>query len=234
MTPAAALLLLAAGLGAGLAAAPAAAWEHRETLAAFPPGASGVSQRGRIVGDQSVSHLVAVAAGRRLHVELQASNAATFFNVYPPGKGPGDEALANSGLTGPLTPWINAFDGAAPVTGLYRITVYMMRSAARRGEASDYALRLDVSGQARGGGDFADGLAGGPDAYAVRLRDPGSFLSLRERPSTGAARLARLPAGARVRALDAVVAEGRVWRRVAAEDGGTEGWVAAEHLVEAP
>jgi hypothetical protein len=70
----------------------------------FKAGQSGTSIKGRIVGYGSVSYLLGAEAGQTMSITLKPANLATYFNVYEPGKGPGDQALANSGMTGPMTP----------------------------------------------------------------------------------------------------------------------------------
>jgi len=46
----------------------------------------------------------------------------------------------------------NSFSGKLPQTGDYRIRVYLMRNAARRGESATYSIDIEVSGQMGGPG----------------------------------------------------------------------------------
>jgi hypothetical protein len=39
----------------------------------------------------------------------------------------------------------NQFEGILPANGDYKIRVYLMRSAARRGEAADYRLEMIIN-----------------------------------------------------------------------------------------
>lgn len=117
----------------------------------FPPGASGTTLSGTIKGRDYVVYKLGARAGQFMTVSLSSGNEATYFNVYAPGKGPGDEALAVGDLTGEFMKDINRFEGVLPQDGEYSISVYLYRSAARRGEVSDYAL--DVTIGAGGGGD---------------------------------------------------------------------------------
>jgi hypothetical protein len=129
-------------------------------------------------------------------------------------------------------PDINRFDGILPSSGVYSVSVYLYRSAARRGETSDYALDISITGDTGETvkGDFADGLQGGPDYWRVRTN---SVLHLRERPSSGARVVIDLRDGAELRNLGCRMAEGRRWCRVATlADPGDEGWVAGDFLVE--
>jgi hypothetical protein len=111
----------------------------------FKSGQTSTSIKGKITGRESVSYVLEAEAGQTMTVILKPLNRATYFNVYEPGKGPGDRALANSGLTGPMMPDLNTFRGKLPAPGEYTISVYMMRSAARRNEGSDYTLNISIS-----------------------------------------------------------------------------------------
>ena len=200
----------------------------------FAAGTSGTAINDTITGDQSVLYTIGAEAGQRMKIRMDPSNLATYFNVYAPGTGPGDEALANSQLTGAMVPDINYFDGELSVSGEYSVSVYMMRSAARRDEVSNYEIVISVEGSAsdNGGSDFADGLAGGPDFYRVSTSGGGG-LNLRASPSSSAGVVTRLNNGQNVRNLGCRMAEGRRWCRVATlADPGSEGWAAGDFLVE--
>ena len=82
---------------------------------------------------------------------------------------------------------INTWTGTLPASGEYTIAVFLYRSAARRGETSNFRLDVSVVG-ATGDvvqNDFADGLAGGPDFLQVSVPGGGT-LNLRAGPSAGA------------------------------------------------
>ncbi|MDW4549900.1 SH3 domain-containing protein [Defluviimonas sp. D31] len=212
---------------------PVMAQDIRTEQVRFAAGASSASIRDEIEGYKSVSYMVGAEAGQRMSVTLAPSNLATYFNVYGPGSGPGDEAIANSSMTGPNTPDLNRFDAELTASGEYTISVYMMRSAARRGERSSFTLEIGISG-ATGAvveGDFADGLQGGPDFY--RVNTSGGGLNLRAGPSSGAGVVTRVENGTELRNLGCRMAEGRRWCQVATlADPGYEGWAAGEFLVE--
>lgn len=200
----------------------------------FAAGTSGTTITDSITGYESVLYQIGAEAGQRMMVRLEPSNLATYFNVYAPGTGPGDAALVNSQFTGPMVPDLNRFDGALPVSGEYSVSVYMMRSAARRGEVSDYTLAISIEGELGEmvQGDFADGLQGGPDFYRVSTTRGGG-LNLRAAPSAGAPVVVLLGNGQNVRNLGCRMAEGRRWCRVATlADPGDEGWAAGDFLVE--
>ncbi|MCY1127584.1 SH3 domain-containing protein [Frigidibacter sp. RF13] len=211
----------------------AGAQEERTVAVHFPAGSSGKTIKDTIVGYESVLYVVGAEAGQRMSVDLFPSNGATYFNIYRPGRGPGDEALASSGFLGEGVFDINRFEGVLPASGDYTISVYLMRSAARRNERSDYSLGISISG-AMGEvitGDFADGLAGGPDYLAVSTS--GGPLNLRSQPSAGSSVVKAVPNRTQLRNLGCRMSEGRRWCRVATlADPGYEGWAAGDYLVE--
>ena len=229
--------LLALALVGGLCAfGPAAsAQDIRTEQVLFEPGQHGARITGAITGRESVSYIVGTEAGQTMTVSLVPSNLATYFNVYAPGSGPGDAALATGQLTGPMMPDLNRFDGVLPMSGEYTISVYMIRSAARRNERSDYTLDISVTGDTGPvvQGDFADGLMGGPDFWGVSGLQPGDTLNLRAGPTTGAAVLARLDQGTSLRNLGCRMTEGQRWCQVKTAGGvAVTGWVAGAYLVE--
>jgi Bacterial SH3 domain len=232
----------AATLGAAIALATVAAsattaQDIRTEPVHFAAGRSSARISGSIAGYESVSYVLGAEAGQTMTVALDASNGATYFNVYAPGSGPGDQALASSGLTGPAVPELNRFAAELPASGEYTISVYMMRAAARRDERSDYTLDIAVAGAADMPtgpvvNDFADGLQGGPDHWRVRTGDPAGRVNLRAAPSTGAAVLQSVPAGTVLRNLGCRMAEGRRWCQVETPAPAVTGWMAGDFLVE--
>lgn len=220
----------------GLAAV-ACASEVRTEQVQFNASQTGTTIKGRIVGYESVSYLLGAEAGQTMTVRLKPSNLATYFNIYEPGKGPGDQALANGSLTGPTMPDLNSFKSKLPTSGQYTISVYMMRSAAQRKERSDYTL--DVSISALNGADrrepvrkdFADGLQGGPDFWDVRTK--GRTASLRAQPSGAAPVVETVADGSALRNLGCRMAEGRRWCNVQAVDQEVmSGWIEGDILQE--
>jgi hypothetical protein len=201
----------------------------------FPPGSSGTTIKDRIVGYQSVSYIVGAEAGQTMTIVLKPSNGATYFNVYPPGKGPGDDALANSSMT----PDLNRFKGQLSVSGNYTISVYMMRSAARRKERSNYTLDIAILAQSGNvvspvvTNDYADGLQGGPDFWKVKGIGAGDQLDLRDTPSASGRILTRLSDGAVLRNKGCRMAEGQRWCAVElADNPAVSGWVSGMYLSE--
>lgn len=219
------------------AAAPATSSRtvNRTETIRFAPGKSNTSIKGSIRGDQSISYVLGAEAGQAMAVTLKPSNLATYFNIYVPGKGPGDQALVNSGTT----PELNKFSGKLSASGEYTISVYMMRSAARRKERSDFTM--DVSISALSGGvspsavqnDFADGLQGGPDYWEVRVDGPSKATEIRASASSSSSVLGEVADRMVVRNLGCRMAEGRRWCRIEGVGGANaSGWVIGEYLRE--
>jgi hypothetical protein len=233
------LIALGCVAALGLAGQGAGAQDIRTERVHFPGGQNGTTITGKITGYASVSYIVGAEAGQTLTVALNPSNGATYFNVYGPGKAPGDEALANAQLTGPMVPDLNRFSGKLPASGEYTISVYMMRSAARRDESSDYTLDIAIAGSDAAAldepvrNDYADGLAGGPDYWEVNIGEVSGQLNLRAAPSQSAAILKSVADGTILRNQGCRMAEGRRWCRVETLDNAAvSGWVAGDFLSE--
>jgi hypothetical protein len=101
----------------------------------FPAGQTQAAATGRIEGRASVDHVVSAVAGQTLAVTLQADSAMAYFNVLPPGS---DEAIFIGSTSG------SEFRGVLPRAGEYVIRVYLMPAGARRGESSNYTLRIGL------------------------------------------------------------------------------------------
>lgn len=206
--------------------------DMRSEAVHFAPGSTGTSLSDRINGREYVVYEIGAEAGQRMQIRLEANNTATYFNVYEPGRSPGDQALAVGDQIGPMMPDLNFFDAILPASGTYSVSVYLYRNAARRDETSNY--RLDISIEGGTGpivkGDYADGLQGGPDAWRVQA---GGGLNLRTAPSAGASVLTKFPDGLELRNLGCRMAEGRRWCQVSPFGSNMSGWVAGDYLVEA-
>ena len=196
----------------------------------FPAGSTGTALKGHVQGRDAVLYKLGAEAGQVMDVRLTSKSTSVYFNIYEPGRGLGDQALA----TGELTPETNHFTGTLPASGTYTVAVYLYRNAAREGKSADYTLELSITGTAGAvvQGDFADGLEGGPDYFRVQTTGNGT-LNLRASASAGAAVVTKLEGGTTVRNLGCRMAEGRRWCRVATlADPGFEGWAAGDFLVE--
>ena len=131
---AAAALVLVQSMPAGAQPAP-----PRQERVAFAKGASSATIKGQIKGDADVDYLVGAAAGQTISVSLKVSNLSNCFNVLPPGSA---DVAMYVGQTG------EGYTGMLPADGDYTVRVYLMRSAARRNETSDYTLTISVTGKA--------------------------------------------------------------------------------------
>jgi uncharacterized protein YraI len=189
-------------------------------------GWTGAAIDGEIVGRDFDRYELNAVAGDTLTVRLHTPHTGTYFNVYAPGNGPGDQALANSSMTGGAVLDLNQFSGALPTTGVYEVVVYMVRSAARRDEVAPYAIEFDLL-QPTADND--------PDAaelfFQVRTRSAGGHLNVHTGPSVDSPRLGRYNNGSVLRDIGGCAAnEGREWCEVMAFEGGLAGFVAGEFL----
>lgn len=137
MTIAKAGQLAALVLGLALAGPAVASGIESKSLQ-FAKGASSATVKGTLKGDHTIDYKLRARAGQTMTVSLKGSNAATYFNVLPPGSN--DVAIYNSSTEG------NDWKGALPSDGEYKVRVYLMRSAARRDEASNYTLTVGITG----------------------------------------------------------------------------------------
>ena len=197
----------------------------------FAAGTSGATIRDRITGYEVVRYMLGAQAGQRMTVSLDTANTFTYFNVIQPSA-PQGPALAVSEMVGtnPMVPDLNRFDGILPESGDYAVEVWMYRAAARRGDVADFTLSIAITG-ANGAvvqGDYADGLQGGPDYWAVNVS---TTLNVHSSPSASAPTVGRLPNGTVVENRGCKISEGRRWCQIA--DGDAVGWAAGDFLVEA-
>jgi len=105
----------------------------RETQIALPANGKTSTYKGTIRGYDSAEYVFEAVAGQKLHIDLKTGSTSTYFNVAQDGK---DEALFVGTLSG------KRFDATLPEDGTYRVKVYQMRNAARRGAKAQYELQL--------------------------------------------------------------------------------------------
>lgn len=104
----------------------------------FDKGTTGTTLKGKIKGYDTFNYTLGAKAGQYMRVSLETKHTATYFNIFEPGKGPGDGAMFIGSTRG------NAYTGDLPADGTYTIQVYMMRSAARRNETANYQLHIGI------------------------------------------------------------------------------------------
>jgi hypothetical protein len=117
-----------------------AAGDIRKEEVHFKEGESGATITGRIKGRQTVDYRLRAGAGQTLAVTFKPRGLSACFNVLPPGSN--DVAIFVGSTSG------NHFENVLATDGVYAIRVYLMRSAARRNESSDYALTIRIEGKA--------------------------------------------------------------------------------------
>jgi hypothetical protein len=228
------LLLLACLLLPAAAQAQAVRTER----VAFEEGAESVLLRGTIQGREAVDYRVAAQAGRRVRAELTSPHQQLFMNV----RAPGASATTQAGPTGG-----NLYDAQLTASGELQLTVFLLGEAARRGDAAEYALSVELSCEANAAA-AAEPAATAPvaqapprDAPAAAAPQEGRFwtvanprLNLRAGPSTRTRLVGSLVRGETLRATGDCrdVARER-WCPV--ESGaGVQGWVAQRFLAAVP
>lgn len=99
----------------------------------FDRGASSATRQGTVSGYETVTYLIDLRAGQTFTVNLRTSNPSSYFNVTAPRA---NQALFIGSTSG------NRYQGRTAVSGTYKIEVYLMRNAARRGERANYTLNV--------------------------------------------------------------------------------------------
>lgn len=127
----------------------------------FAKGASSATVKGSIKGDKTIDYALRAKAGQQMAVSLKSGHSAAYFNVLPPGsKGEAIFIGANEG---------SDYKGALPADGEYRIRVFLVRAAARRGEKADFTLTVGVTGapSAQGAATATDAKVKGTPFHAT-------------------------------------------------------------------
>mgnify|MGYP001551769334 FL=1 len=104
----------------------------------FDKGTTGTTIKGKIKGYDTFNYTLGAKSGQYMRVSLETKHTATYFNIFEPGKGPGEAAMFIGSTQG------KSYTGNLPADGTYTIQVYMMRSAARRNEISNYKLHIGI------------------------------------------------------------------------------------------
>jgi hypothetical protein len=113
--------------------------ETRKEPVRFAPGASSATIQGVITGREAVDYLLGASAGQTMTVTLATDHPASYFNVIPPDA---ENEAVFIGSTGGLR-----FEGLLDLSGDWKIRVYLVRAAARRGETAAYSLTVGITGQ---------------------------------------------------------------------------------------
>lgn len=105
----------------------------------FAKGKSTATLTGSIKGDQDRTYTIDARAGQTMTVTLKSTKGSAEMNIFAPGK---DEAIS----LGALDPY--KVTTVLPASGRYRVQVFQMRAAARRGEVATYNLTIAITGAA--------------------------------------------------------------------------------------
>jgi hypothetical protein len=197
----------------------------------IPAGSTVATITGTVQGEASHEYTLSARAGQTMSITLDAANKSTYFNVWAPGKKPGqDEALYAGAIA------MDVFSQKLAETGDYMVQVYLYRSAGRRHESAAFTLTVQVTddGASEASGDFADGLTGGPDFWEVTGLAAGKSVNLRQDASRSSATVEKIPEGTLLRNKGCKMAGGQRWCRVEMpENASVAGWVAGQFLREA-
>ena len=120
----------------------AVAEDARDEQVRFAHGTSGTTIKATITGWESVNYKLRAKAGQSMFVDLNTGNGGNYFNIFPPGKGPGDAAMFIGTTQG------NRYQGTLPTDGEYTVQVFLMRNGARRNEKAEYTLKIGIDAQA--------------------------------------------------------------------------------------
>jgi hypothetical protein len=123
---------------------PAAAFADQTTThrVEFAKGSSSATLTGKVSGRDNVLYKLNARDGQFLKVTFKPDKESAGYNIYIPGRGPGDEALHNSETGG------RDYRGQLYKTGDHTISVFLNRAAARRGESAGYTLQVSVTDKA--------------------------------------------------------------------------------------
>jgi hypothetical protein len=133
-------LLIAVAMWLGASVSHAAADPDRTVREVqFAKGSTTAVLKGKISGRNYIDYRLRAGAGQRMKVGMQGSNLANYFNVLPPDSG--NSGMYNSSISG------NNFEVLLPTDGSYTVRVYLMRSAARRNESSNFTLSIAIEGK---------------------------------------------------------------------------------------
>lgn len=125
---------IALALALAATAAPASAQQAGQRIK-FAPGAAATTLKGKITGKGGRTYLLTTRSGQTLQTLFSRSNRSCYFNVFEPDS---DTAVHIGSTAG------NEFGRSQTVAGDYRIQVYLMRSAARRGESCRFSLSIEL------------------------------------------------------------------------------------------
>lgn len=108
-----------------------------QAAAAATQGAAAKKLSGKIKGYGTVEYSLAVPAGGELGIKLSSANPSAYFNISLEGA---DEALFVGSRDG------QRYQAKVTAAGRYKVSVYLMRNAARKNQAASYLLEIASTG----------------------------------------------------------------------------------------
>ena len=102
---------------------------------AMPPPADNRDISGSITGEQSSEYPLSIKQGQAMNITLTSANKNAHFNLLPPK---GEDAVHNGTVSG------DQYTGVAKQSGEYRVRVYLLNAAAKRGETAKYHLKIST------------------------------------------------------------------------------------------
>lgn len=144
-----AALRICATIGALVVASLTLAQAPKVVPVKFAAGKSSATIKGQLDGRDAIDYTLNVGAGQVLSVSMKSTNNATYFNILPP-------ASQTAMVMGEMVS--NNASRTAPIEGQYRVRVFLVRAAGRRGEGTSFTLTIGVTGKA------LPALKGGSDA----------------------------------------------------------------------
>lgn len=173
---------------------------------------------GEISGYDTADYRITALQSQIISVDLQSSGTSAYFNITPEGE---DSAIFIGSTQG------NVADLPAPADAAYILRVYQMRASARRNETADFALGVSI-----GAPEFADGVFGGPDYWAVTGISVQSMLNMRQGPDTRYDIVGQLERGSVLQNRGCRLTGEMRWCDVREVGTGLAGWVAGQYLSE--
>lgn len=146
-----------------LAFVSAFAKEPKVVRVEFKPGASETSLKGSITGEESVLYNLNARDGQFLSVSLSTESPSADFNIYIPGRGPGDEALFASAMASK-----KEYVGQLYKTGDHSISVFLNRNAARKRVTAKFDISIKVTATPPGQAAAPAPAPGGDEARFVQ------------------------------------------------------------------
>lgn len=113
----------------------------------FAKGKSSATLTGKVSGHDTVIYKLSAKDKQFLKVTFKPDKESAGYNIYIPGRGPGDEALHISETGG------REYAGQLYKSGDHTISVFLNRADARRGATANYTLEISVTDKAPGAGE---------------------------------------------------------------------------------